>query len=119
MYLQDAAQVEWLAALLQWTESNLTERITVQDAAEFTHFAKSYFCNQFKKYTGVSYIRYVNLCRLERSCALLGENSTVTAAAQSCGIGCVPYYVQLFKRHYGVTPAQYRLLNTGGKTAEE
>lgn len=102
-------QDEWLLGLLDWTEANLTRRITLQDATELTHFAKGYFCNRFKKLTGVSYIQYVNLLRLERSRRLLADGGTVETAAQSCGIACVPYFVQLFKRHYGVTPARYRL----------
>lgn len=102
-------QDEWLLKLLDWTEANLSRRITLQDATELTHFAKGYFCYRFKKLTGVSYIQYVNMLRLERSRMLLSDGSTVEATAQSCGIACVPYFVQLFKRHYGVTPARYRL----------
>ena len=109
--IQEAAQKklddQWLKVVLEWTQKNYTHKITLQDILNVTHFTKSYFCNRFKKLTGYTYIQYVNQIRLEQACVYLKQGISVEQTATLCGFSCVPYFVQLFKRRYGVTPGKF------------
>lgn len=111
MFMQKIVVYEkdgWLNTVLAWTQEHLVNKITLQDVLNVTHFTKSYFCYRFKQLTGMSYIQYVNQLRMEKARLLLQQGLSVEQTARQSGFDCVPYFVQVFKRHYGVTPGKYR-----------
>lgn len=68
------------------------------------------FAGIFKKYTGLSFSKYINKLRLEYAARLLEEHPeySVDAIAEICGISSSSSFYRLFFEEYGMTPKSYR-----------
>ena len=53
-------------------------------------------------------MRYIRILRLERSKPLLRNGDGVAEVAAACGFADSGYFTRCFKRHYGLTPSDYR-----------
>ncbi len=91
-----------------WIDNHLYETFTVQDIASALHMSESNFSHSFKKYTHRSPQKYIHSKKLEKSRELL-KTSSVTDVAFTLGYENPSYFIQLFKREFGMTPKQYQL----------
>lgn len=115
---KNLAQMATMKALSAYLQDTLGESISLEDAAAFTGYSTSYFTKFFKNYTGVSFVTYRNLLRLEKAKVLLAEGEqTGLAIAESLGFENYSYFIRTFKRTYEITPKQYQLFATGRKMA--
>ena len=71
------------------------------------HLSKS-----FKKYHGMNISDYISSYRVQSAKRLLLDNIPVAEAARRCGFGSVRTFMRVFKNIEGVTPGQYKALNT-------
>lgn len=95
--------------LIQYVESNLALKHTIDEAAKRLNLNPFHFCKMFKKLTGRTFIEYVNLCRVNEAERLLLEtNLSVTEIAGLAGCDNPNYFTKLFKQYKGITPSQYR-----------
>lgn len=84
--------------------------IRVSDVIEYVGFTRSYFTTVFKKSVGLSPQEYIIKYRLEQSCHLLTHTDLpVQRIAAKVGYSDQLTYSKLFKRHYGISPAKYRI----------
>jgi len=71
-----------------------------------------YLSRLIKKNFGLSYVEYLTVLRLEHAIRLLTESDMkVYEIAEKVGYVDVKYFYRLFKRHYMITPEQYRKQN--------
>jgi AraC-like DNA-binding protein len=96
-----------LRRLVAFTESRLAGRIDLESAADELGFSKSYFCRYFRRATGLSYMEYVRLARIERAKRLLSTGLTVTAACFASGFEDLSYFIRSFREAEGMTPGSY------------
>lgn len=96
-----------LQELLLWTNRNCTRAITLEEAARAAGYSKYYFCSRFKALTGITYLEYLTSVRMSRACLLLQKGEQVQTAAAAVGFLDVSYFIQTFKKAYGVTPYRY------------
>ena len=88
---------------------DITADLSLRATAEFLKVNASYLSNLFKKETGYTLTNYVNKKRMEQAAFLLSTTvQSISAIAQQCGILDENYFTKLFKRHYQMTPSQYR-----------
>ena len=88
---------------------DITADLSLKTTAEFLKVNASYLSNLFKKETGYTLTTYVNKKRMEHAAFLLSVTALpIAAIAQQCGILDENYFTKLFKRHYQITPSQYR-----------
>lgn len=94
--------------LLSYMEENFTEDISLADAAKKVGFSESHFCKTFKKMTGINFVTYLNMLRVEKAAERL-KNTTdkVTDIALSCGFDNVRTFNRVFKEITGVTPSAF------------
>lgn len=72
-------------------------------------FSRSYFCTEFKKYTGTSIHEYTLSCKIEAAKILLYENVlTIEDIANKIGFNDSGTFIRAFKRKEGCTPSVYR-----------
>lgn len=57
---------ERLSSVIAYTESHYSESVTLDAVAQELHLQVNYFCNFFKKHTGMTYLRYLNEYRLAK-----------------------------------------------------
>ena len=83
---------------------------TLRNAAQMYYINEQYLGRLFKQQIGISYHEYLNLQRLEWSAKQLLEESTknISEIALNCGFQTLAYFNRQFKKHYGISPSQYR-----------
>ncbi|WP_106828936.1 AraC family transcriptional regulator [Parabacteroides pacaensis] len=77
---------------------------------EVTHIPWNKFAGLFKKYTGMSFSRYINKLRLEYATRLMEEHPeySIEAIAEECGISSSTTFYRLFFEEYKMTPKNFR-----------
>lgn len=105
----DVASID-LHRMINWTRDNYKKKITLEDASKEAGFSKYYFCNQFKKMTGMTFLSYLNQVRVTQAKLLLNLKASITFIAYECGFESPSYFSMVFKKSTGVTPREYRQL---------
>lgn len=97
----------YMKAIL-FIDQNYQEDIHLEDIAQNLSFSISYASRLFKKYTGVSFVKYLSMVRIRHSLEdLLAGKDSIDEIAFSCGMSSKAYS-QAFKDLYGITPSVYR-----------
>lgn len=89
--------------------------------AEYFGFSTDYLRKIYKAATGQSVAEYITQVRLEHAAEKVkNTKKSLQEIAVSCGYLNVNYFYTCFKKKYGVTPGNYRAMNSEGqKTREE
>ncbi|MBO7748998.1 helix-turn-helix domain-containing protein [Paenibacillus sp. MWE-103] len=90
-------------------------QLSLEWAADRIHYSSGHLSKLFKQTAGQSFNDYVNAVRLEEAVRLLRHtNDSAAAISEKVGLGST-YFFTLFKKTYGMTPAQYRLSMSAGE----
>jgi AraC family transcriptional activator of pobA len=89
--------------------ANRAEKPTVKQAANMVGLDHFYFCKQFKKLTGRTFVEFVNVCRITKAEEML-KHSEATVGEIANAIGCenAAYFTKLYKQYTGMTPSEAR-----------
>ena len=99
---------ERLTNILNIIQENYKE-VTLDMLAERTYLSKPYLSKYIKLKSGLSFGDNVRMIRLKKARAfLLGGNMKIETISEAVGYPNVEHFIRLFKREYGMTPAQYR-----------
>ena len=99
-----------------YMKENCKREIGVKEISDFANMSESNLYAVFKKNMGTSPMAYLNHYRLSLAAERLTESdSTVSEISCSVGIGDALYFSKLFKKTYGMSPKEYRLLYRGKK----
>lgn len=81
----------------------------IEDLAQQFFVGKTKLKADFKKVFGVPILAYRRRIQLQTAKALLetGKNEIAQVAAE-CGFQDESYFIQVFRKHYGITPGAYR-----------
>lgn len=97
--------------VLLYIDEHSHETISVTQLAEMCHMSYSYFAKQFHHLYGQSckeYIEFVRLSKVEN--LLLFTSYDLTYISNETGFSDCSHLIRVFKKKYGITPKQYRLL---------
>lgn len=95
--------------IINYIEKNFAEPLTTLTVANMAHLSEYYFCHQFKKSTGVSFVSYLNEIRIQKAAVLLNNTRlSITEIAVEVGFHDVNYFSRVFKRNMGISPQKYR-----------
>jgi len=101
---------EWVLEIVQCIHSRYAESLTLQSLAEFCHGSPYHLQRTFKRIMGVSPMEYVQRTRMHHAKHLLIHSKyPVADIAQTVGLSNTPYFITLFKKMTGHTPAAYRM----------
>lgn len=98
-----------LKQVKQYVEMNLSENLTVSEAASLVNMSESHFSHIFKSEEGVSYMEYINICRMQKATVLL-ENTDlmISEIAEKVGIENPNYFSTQYKKRTGKSPSEFR-----------
>ncbi|MBW5447595.1 response regulator [Cohnella sp. CFH 77786] len=83
--------------------------VSLEEIASTFYLNKNYFCSLFKGVTGESFMEYLTGRRMEQAKRLLAESELKTyEIADRVGYGDQRYFSQVFRKHAGCQPTQYR-----------
>ncbi len=82
------------------------DTFTLDDAANFMGMNASYLSRFFSARTGMHFMRYVNLVRIEKAVEMLRTgDDNVTEIADKCGFGTIRNFNRIFKLLTGYSPS--------------
>ena len=97
-----------LQAIIDQTPEHL-DSWSAADAARACGLSYNYFCHNFKKAFGISYTAYIESLRLgEAERLLLTTDTSVTDIAFAVGFGTSSYFIERFRKNYGISPYAFR-----------
>lgn len=94
---------------LDFMHAHCEKKIYLDDMAYKCNISSSYFSKLFKRDTGESFSTYLNKLKVEKAKEILDEtddpiiNISLNLGYEDCG-----YFIKVFKKIVGTTPAQYR-----------
>jgi len=112
-----AAESGWLAALrdqqigraLVMLHDKPHQTWTVTELADRVALSRSAFAAKFTQLVGEPPLRYLTRLRLNVATARLRSGTDkLSVIASAAGYDSVPAFTKAFKRHFGVTPGEYR-----------
>lgn len=110
----DAKQNHLLQDLISWTYSRIDKKITLEEAARYVNFSKSYFCRYFKEATGMSYIDYLQHIRVSKAASMLLKGASISDCCFECGYTNISYFISIFKKYTGKTMLDYKKAHQSG-----
>lgn len=95
--------------LLSFINEHYTEKLTMNDAANYLKVSRQYFCRYFKRSTGMSFVDFINDLRLRRaSQEIMHTSKSITDIALDHGFDNIGYFFKLFRLKFNQTPLAYR-----------
>jgi two-component system, response regulator YesN len=95
----------------EYLKNNFHKDISLDDMAQRYNINVKYLSRIFKNITGRNFSDYLFEIRINKAKELLEETKfTVHDIAISVGYGDPQYFHRIFKKHYGVTPNEYRAM---------
>lgn len=88
---------------------NIDEELSLKVVADSLFMNKSYVSEAFKQKTGISFIEYLTIVKMERAKKLIADERLKTyEVAELLGFKDIEYFSRLFKKHWGLSPTEYR-----------
>ncbi len=95
--------------LLKYINDNFARNPTLDELASFCHYQKNYFCEYFKRLTGMTYKEYLSNIKINYSKKLLkSTNKSIKEIAIECGFNSANNYIRKFKEITKSTPKNFR-----------
>lgn len=98
-----------LSEISEYIKQNYKEEITLQSVADEFGYSPQYLSRMFQKYTGTTFLTYLNTVRLNYAFKqVMNTDYSILAIAEENGFANVKSFNKLFKDVYGMTPTAYR-----------
>ena len=108
-----AAASDDMQKAVEYINRHISENISMDDICSAIHMSKYHFCRKFKKVTGLTVMDYVLQTRLVAAKHLLSSEAfPISEISGKCGFSSISYFCRVFKESTGMSPLQYRKVNT-------
>ncbi len=103
---------EWISVVAEYIDNHYMEELNLQLLADLAHGSPYHLHRTFKKVNGVTPVEYIQHIRIEQAKSrLLTTTQPVAGIGKQVGLANTPYFITLFKKLTGLTPANYRSLH--------
>ncbi len=104
-------EADAIETVRQYIDRHIAEELSVEKMAEMVYISQNHLTRSFKKKYGKTVIDYIIDQRLALAEDMLRRTGkTVTMIANDVGYFDYVYFSKLFKRKYGMTPREYRMM---------
>ena len=98
-----------ITKVMEWIRTNYQEPLTLDQAAGSLAVSREYFCRLFKKYTGQTFLEYLNDVRtMQLAKELIQSDDTITVLMEKHGLTNYKVFLRTFHKLYGMSPQKYR-----------
>lgn len=116
--LQEAPRNQVLQQAERYIREHAAEPLTVQTIAEHVYVSPEWLSTLFRKHYDMTVLDYLTRLRMEKAKALLQDvGLKIYQISGMTGYKDTVYFSRLFRKHTGLTPAEYR--NQRGIGADE
>lgn len=107
----NSKNIERLKIIDTYINENYQNNITLTEVAEAAFFTPQYLAKFFKSATGLTFLNYLNIYRLNKSLPdLVNTNKSILNIALENGFPNSRSFNKIFFERYGQTPSRYRKL---------
>ena len=104
---------ERLKRVIAYVHGHIGQTIGADELADVACLTKPYMIRLFKQELGISPLQYINQKKVERAQLLLyTSDMPVKEVAYALGFSDHSYFIRLFRKLTGLTPQEYRRLNS-------
>ena len=98
-----------ITTAVEYIMKNYNKEISLEVVSKELYISTGYLSLLFKQEMKVNFIDFISNYRIDKAKELLKDNSLKNyQVARQVGFNDEKYFSQLFKKHTGVTPTQYR-----------
>lgn len=99
----------YIKKALSYINASIEKNFSLEEVADFVGVSHCYLSREFHKYTGYTFVAYVNRERCKRAQQLLmNENLSISEISEMCGFDNRSYFAKSFKKYIGMLPNEYR-----------
>lgn len=99
--------IEW--QVCNYILENIDSELSLKIIADKLYMNKTYISQVFKEKTGVSFIEYLTMVKMERAKLIIIEGNLKTyEIAEKLRFKDTEYFSKIFKKYTGMTPTDYR-----------
>ena len=108
-YLNTHNEQKFMNAVISYISENLENELSMKGLAEELGYEYHYLSGLFNRCFSVNFKRFVNMYKVEKACALLGESdANVMSVYEECGFESMRNFNRVFKEITGYTPSEYK-----------
>lgn len=108
-------KVAHIQKAIAYIEEQLGYDLGLQQVAEHVHLHPNHLSELFKRETGMKFVDYITRKKMELAMEVLStSHAKISDVAARVGYEDVKYFGQMFKKHTGQTPREFRDSNTKG-----
>lgn len=101
--------LSYVKGAIDYIRASYSKNFSLDDAAAFVGVSKCYLSREFHKYTGMSFVSYVNRTRCKMAQRLLIEEQlNIYEVGSRCGFENRSYFTKTFQKCTGMLPGEYR-----------
>lgn len=105
----DNADNDRIKLIFEYTFTNYSEKITIEEVAGLLNMTRQSFCRYFKNKTKKTYIQFLMEVRIGHACKLLVEDEkNVAEISYECGYGNISHFNHQFKTITKKKPLEYK-----------
>ena len=113
---QQDTSLNRISSAIAYIKENLSTKLTVDDICKAVGLSRYYFMHEFKRISGYTLTAYINIIRCEQAKTLLQMSQLqINEISGQCGFENISYFTNVFKRHVGVPPSEFRANSGIGK----
>lgn len=95
--------------IIEWVRINYARNISLSRIAKLFKYSHDYLSTSFKKYTGVSLMKYINMIRIETAKnRLINTSDSIKEIAFAIGFKDEKNFYKRFKQMERISPGKYR-----------
>ncbi len=107
--ISSGSSVEIVTSVATFMENNYADPIKLEDLAALTHYSCRHFTRLFQEHFHTSPMTYLNTIRMYKANNMIIKTSfSIEEVAHRSGFEDSGHFCRQFKRHYGLTPKQWR-----------
>lgn len=104
---------EWITAVTDYIDQNYSNALTLERLAEICHGSPYHLHRTFKRLKQMTPVAYIQLQRINKAKELLlSSDCPISDIGIRVGLANTPYFITLFKKITGHTPASFRKKQT-------
>lgn len=105
----DIRDTSRITQILKWIRESYQKPLSLDEAASYLGISREYFCRIFKKYTGQTFLEYLNTVRTMHVYEdMKHSDDTLTNLMEKNGLTTYKIFIRTFKKLYGDTPLKVK-----------
>lgn len=114
--VRNSDYINRINGVMDYVETHLDENLSLENLSQIACFSRFHFHRVFQSITGERLAAFIQRVRLEKAASLLRSNprSSITEIAVRCGFASSASFANAFKRWFGRSASEFRLVGRDG-----